>query len=415
MLGTLLPHQKQVKIVGAGITGLLAAYILKQKGFEVQLLEAGDRPGGLIQTLQAEHGLVETAAHSLLVNPEMEVFFKELGVELAPVNPQSKARYIYRNQKMRRMPLTVKEIFYTLFRFFSSPKHVLDFQRASLAEWGTTYLGVPATRYLLSPFITGIFACKPDELNAKLAFPKLIPSDPTLSLFRFFRSKKKSARPKMMAPVKGMQFVIDTLQSKLKEELILNTPVYSLPTDENLILCVPTAQLSKLIATEDAESAQYLLLVRYAPLISVTCFYAKSAFAKEPKGVGVLIPRGEGIRALGCLFNSSSFPTRTLSENVLSFTIMFGGTSDPDVLKLSDTELNDLIDREIRVLLGAFAKPLSTHINRWNRAIPVYSNELKKARESLLARWCRAPGKMVFSNYSREVSIRSILDAMLHL
>ncbi len=94
---------------------------------------------------------------------------------------------------------------------------------------------------------------------------------------------------------------------------------------------------------------------------------------------------------------------------------MFGGTTDPEALKLSDEALNELIEKELRILLGAQSAPLATHITRWTRAIPVYSKELKSARESLHRKFCALPGRVIFSNYSREVSIRSLIEALLQL
>lgn len=415
MLGNLSPQQKKVRIVGAGINGLLIAYFLKRRGFKVELNEAADRAGGVIQTSVCTHGMIERAAHSLLVSAEISEFFKEIGVALVPVNPDSKARYIYRNKKMRRMPLDFCEVFQTLLHFFRRPKQALNFQSATLKDWGHAYLGEAATKYLLSPFITGIFACSPAELNAKLAFSKLVPPSPFLSLFRFFRSKPKTARPQMMTPLHGMQALVDRLSELLKNELHLNSPIQSLPAEENLILTLPTAAISKLLAKDDPASAQLLLQVRYAPLITVTCFYHQSAFLKIPKGVGVLIPRQEGLRMLGCLFNSSSFPGRTTSSEILSFTAMYGGTLDAEALSLSDDDLNNLLDIEMKTLLSCQSGPLSAHITRWNRAIPVYSNELKVARDALISGFCAVPGQIIFSNYSREVSIRSSIEALLHL
>ena len=55
-----------IKVVGAGFSGLTTAYFLVKRGFKVQIIEKTSRAGGLIETLQTEHGLVEKAANGIL-------------------------------------------------------------------------------------------------------------------------------------------------------------------------------------------------------------------------------------------------------------------------------------------------------------------------------------------------------------
>jgi len=419
MIGSLDPRKKKVSIVGAGISGLLAGHELKKRGFDVQIFEASSRVGGLLQTRKTFFGPSEKAAHSILVTPEVQKFFEELGVPLLPVAPKSKARFIVRNRKMRRMPLTPTEAIQTAVRVFSKPKVALS-PSASLADWCDIYLGMPARRYLLSPFVTGIFACTPEELNAKISFPKLVPTDPRLSLFRWVKRKPRHARrsrPQVMAPEQGMQSVIDALAERLQNEIHLNSPIekLNLESDVNLILTVPAPALSSLIESSDPRSALALKQVRYSPLVSVTAFYREEDFQNgPPNGIGVLIPRDEGYRILGCLFNSSAFPSRA-QKGFVSLTAMVGGSTDPDAIQLNDDEVGTLIDRELRSLLNTRKGPAHVEIARWPQAIPVYSNELKAAQEALQKGFCATPGQLIFSNFSKEVSIRGMIETLLKL
>lgn len=221
----------------------------------------------------------------------------------------------------------------------------------------------------------------------------------------------------MMTLENGMGELISRLGDHLKNEINLNHPVHSLDEIEgNIIFSVPASELAKLISKQDPLSAQRLLQIRYAPLVTATCFYKISSFRKvPPKGVGVLIPRGEDLRILGCLFNSSSFQNRVSRPDLTSLTVMIGGSMDPQAVHLSEIDLNDLIDRELKTLLGTTEPPERIQIKKWDRAIPTYSSDLYLAQNSLRNGFCASPGKLIFTNYSKEVSIRSIISAAQYI
>ncbi|NDG83960.1 MAG: hypothetical protein EBX52_02855 [Proteobacteria bacterium] len=419
MIGKLDSANRTATIIGAGVSGLLIGYALKKKGYRIRILERSDRAGGLIETKRTGAGPAETAAHSLLVTPAMESFFEELGVGLSPVHPDSRARYIYRAGKMRRFPLTFRETLHTLLRFFSRPSVPIAPDTASLADWCEAHLGKPALQYLLSPFVTGVYAAAPQELLLKSAFPSLVPADPARSLFWnlfFGKNRKKRPRSRMMAPTHGMGALIDRLRSRLENEIEYNLKIESLPEDANLIFCTPAPELADLISNADSVSAGALKSIRYSPILTCTVFIPAASFrGPPPRGVGVLIPKNEGLRILGVLFNSSAFPERTTGTDLHSFTVMAGGTADPTVLDLSNPELTDLIGRDLKSLFRLSGPVHSLEIIRWKSAIPVYSKELSDAQALLEKGLCRDPGRVVFTNFSKEVSLRGLIQALDHL
>jgi oxygen-dependent protoporphyrinogen oxidase len=110
----------------------------------------------------------------------------------------------------------------------------------------------------------------------------------------------------------------------------------------------------------------------YCPPVTVVALgYGPEALAKVPQGFGVLIPRGEGYRILGCLWDSHIFPGRS-PEGSLLLRVMLGGTVDPEAALLSDDRLMPLVGHDLSRLFGIEEKPVYHRIVRWERAIPQY-------------------------------------------
>ena len=61
-----MPKTYDYIIIGAGISGLTAGYMLQQKGLDVTILEKSLRPGGPIQSIENSGYLVEKGPNSLL-------------------------------------------------------------------------------------------------------------------------------------------------------------------------------------------------------------------------------------------------------------------------------------------------------------------------------------------------------------
>lgn len=85
--------QKNILIIGAGLSGLLAAYRLKNKGFNIKVVEARNRIGGRIHTKATEDRTpVEMGATWFWdENTYLKLLLKELGIENFTQNMQGTA------------------------------------------------------------------------------------------------------------------------------------------------------------------------------------------------------------------------------------------------------------------------------------------------------------------------------------
>ncbi len=93
---------KPARVIGAGLSGLATAWHLADRGFAVTVIDAAAGPGGLIQTRQTEHGLVETGRQRVRLERDGgRRGFERL--ELAPVFPRDDEQApLHLSQRPRR-------------------------------------------------------------------------------------------------------------------------------------------------------------------------------------------------------------------------------------------------------------------------------------------------------------------------
>ena len=90
----------KIVILGAGISGLTAAYLLDKEGFDVTVLEKKNEPGGSIETVFENGYLFDRGPNSgLETTPLIEQIVNDLNLEnqFVYANRKGNKRYILRN------------------------------------------------------------------------------------------------------------------------------------------------------------------------------------------------------------------------------------------------------------------------------------------------------------------------------
>jgi oxygen-dependent protoporphyrinogen oxidase len=127
----------------------------------------------------------------------------------------------------------------------------------------------------------------------------------------------------------------------------------------------------RLVSEIDPEAAADLAAIEYAGSAVVSLGFPRDSVAHPLDAAGMVVPRGEGRRILAVSFLSSKFPGRAPQGHVLLRTFV-GGALDPEATLLGDDALVELVQREVRDILGARGEPTIVQIDRWHAAMPQY-------------------------------------------
>jgi len=366
----------QVKVVGAGFSGLVTAYYLVKEGVQVQIVEKNSRAGGLIQTIQTPQGPVETAANGIRNSVRLEAMCADIGVPLRATRREARARFIFRGRPTR-FPLGFPEVLQLGFRFASSATSLRPRPLETIANWGRRVVGAGATDYFLAPALGGIYAGDPDRLSASLIFGQ--------ATLPAHLQTTRPARPKLhgtVAPPNGMQQLVDGLCHYLDRagaEFVFNRDT-KIEADEPAIVCTSARAAADCLSDAAPQLSESLRQIEMMPVVTATCQYDPAA--AKLKGFGCLFPRGEGFRARGVLFNECIFDGRGPAH---SETWIFGGALDPGIVKISDRELIELIATERKRLYGEDHEPIGIHLTTWPEALPHYSTDLERILTTLPA------------------------------
>ena len=226
-----------VMVLGAGISGLVTAFRLKERGATVELFEAAPRAGGVIGTRHRNGALVEHGPNSTLdTSPVINELLDALGIrgERIATTPVAATRFIVRNGALVALPASPGAFLTTRAFSFGAKMRLLRepfVARApadaeeSIAAFVRRRLGTEFLDYAVDPFVSGVYAGDPERISVSAAFPRLHALEQKYgSLMKGqvmgARARAKSAEPSKLAAAsfsfrRGMQTLTDALASNV--------------------------------------------------------------------------------------------------------------------------------------------------------------------------------------------------------
>jgi oxygen-dependent protoporphyrinogen oxidase len=430
-----------VAVLGAGITGLTAAWRLRRAGIPVAVFEASGRCGGAIETVREGGWLLESGPNSLLEGTAEASDLIEavgLGSRRLYAGEAAKHRYVLKRGRMEPMPASPAQFLGT--RLFSwraklglacevfRPRGRLSGDE-TLAEFTVRRLGREFLDYAVDPFVGGVYAGDPARLSVRHAFPKLfaLERDHRSLILGGIKLRNSSGGPRgrILSFPEGLEELPRALADQLGGAIRLGTRVLALERGESgwsvaferagdthleafsaVICALPADQLARLrlggFATPGAFSP--LSEIEHPPVASVFTGFRRGDVAHALDGFGVLVPRAEGRNILGTLFSSSLFPGRAPAGHV-ALTTFVGGTRQSALARLDDGALIKLVQAELAALLGAREAPVLVRVRRHARAIPQYAVGFDRYKAIFAAAEASAPGLYIGGNCRDGISV----------
>ena len=397
----------KIAIIGAGISGLSLAYYIRKKKphANIEVFEKNKNLGGQINSYRKNDFLIETAANGFLDSYQDIInLAKELGINTELIKQKQKRlnRYIAHNNQLHLLPTNPKTFLKS--KLFSIKDKVLfllklTFYRTKVREKDTIedffkrQFNQNFVDNLITPFLSGVFANKAENLLLKTSMPKLFNElEKQGNIFKILKKNKKTPPPQLSSFKNGMVELINALAKKSNATIHLNTSIDKLYWEKQSIKfqteiksydyifsTCNTPQLEKCLS----PMFETFNTITYVPCTLIYVSLDKDSMTEEQKNTltnsfGYLNTEKGHKQILGSLFNSCIYENRCPDDKIL-IEFFVGGFKNLDVNK----NYQESITKQLKLLFGITKGINFIETIKWQNAIAQYDTTQKSVREIL--------------------------------
>jgi oxygen-dependent protoporphyrinogen oxidase len=387
-------------IIGAGISGLSAAYFLQAQNPDVSITvyDSRTRPGGVIKSETISGCVLEGGPDSFLTIKEGASRLCQaigLGSELLGSNDHIRKTYIFDHGELKELPdgfflmvptrirplittdlLSWPGKFDALSDLFSFPEQ----KDCSVADFIQRRFGNEVLQKIAEPMISGIYGANVNRLSLQSALPQIWQMQKQgsmiLQLMRR-RTEKRSAGTLFTTLKNGMESLILRLQENIQANWKFGQTVDAIERDragwvigkesyDAVILAGPEFPDLDIPQRWELQSAWSSIRRNSA----VVVIFGFSGVRRE--GFGWLVPEAERRSILACTYVSNKFPERS-PENIFLVRTFIGGSQAAEWIERSDEQIRDEVLHELKRIAGIDREPELFRIFRWHHAMPEYA------------------------------------------
>jgi protoporphyrinogen/coproporphyrinogen III oxidase len=400
---------EHVVIVGGGVTGLAAAFFLRDSGARVTVLEGSPRLGGKLSASEVAGVMLDEGAEALLARrPEGVDLITALGLGdgLVPAGTSSSA--IWTRGELRRLPRR---------QFMGVPADVDDLadsgvvspdgaDRArhdqpvprdgdvSVAAYVGGRVGREVVDRLVDPLLGGVYAGRSEELSLEAtlgplaaatgkyptlteAAASLLPSAPAAGPVFVTLDGGLGSLPAVLAKASGAGIRTGAMVRELSR-----TPdgwrltVGSAADPETIeaggvILAIPARPASRLLAGISSAASADLADIPYASMAIITLAYPRGTITGRTDRSGYLVPAVDGHAVKAVTFSTVKWPHLPGDYDLVRCSV--GRIGEETLLQRDDQELAGLAHAELAEATGIGVTPADARVTRWGGGLPQYT------------------------------------------
>ncbi len=447
-------------VLGGGISGLSLSHWLglAENPGTWELWEATDHLGGTIGTDHSDGYSVDWGPNGFLDREPLTLrLVEEIGLRdsLEPANEKAEKRFIAKGGRLHPVPLSPPAMLTTRLLGLGGKMRVFmepfvparrDGGDESVFDFASRRIGRCAAETFVDPMVSGVFGGVARELSLPACFPIMREMEVKYGglvkalIARQRERKRESGQTRQGGPAGpggrltsfrgGLSLLVERLAERVKTIIRVKHRVVQITRRDdtwevmndlgsqmlfkNVVLACPTYAASTLLQPIDPDLASALRSIPYAPIAVVATGHRRKDIAHPLDGFGFLIPRNEGVRTLGSIWTSSIFAERA-PQDCVQFRTMLGGAGDPDILKMTDSQLWSQVKEDLDQFVGIRADPTFLRIYRWEKGIPQYTLGHIERRTTIERLLARHPGLHAIGNAFYGVSLNDCVKMAYHL
>ncbi len=428
-----------VVVIGAGVTGLSAAYELLKRGRDVLLLERDTKVGGKAVSERFDGFLMEHGPTTLNASvPEAEEMTQELGLATSRLDLGAGVRKRYLRDGNRLAGISTHPAGFLLSGYLP-----LSGRLAMLAEvarrrrrqtgeesvdaFVRRRFGAAFADKVMDPMIGGIFMGDSRELAVESVFPKLVALERQHgSVIRGAIRSRKNGDPgrRLFSWPGGLATLPRGLRARLGKtvrtgiavkRLVRKAGGFAVETSAGpvlaraVILAVQPHVAAALLEKLEPVTAEAAAAIPAPPSAVVFLGYRRRDVGHPLDGLGYLATRGSGVIS-GVQFCSTMFAGRAPAGHV-SIAAYVGGAREPELAKIRSDKLIQEVAADLGGILGISAKPVVSRVRHWPLGLPQYTLGHNARRQVIEAANLRLDNLFLAGNFLGGVSVGNCLQS----